>query len=100
MFQMYYYDHYGKSCLGLCSTANAGAQRHGGEISRLVFIEDCEPYDYFTVHEQADGFSDNEVVLFSAQTVEQCEAFIRFRDGVMGIVGQKFGQKFVNLWDD
>lgn len=101
MFQMYYCDHYGQSNLGLCSTEEVGAQRIGGKTSRLVFVEDCEQYDYFTVHLQVDGFGNDDAILYSARTIQECEEYIQLRqyDGeTLGILGQKFGQDVQSLW--
>jgi len=101
MFKMYDYDHYGKLFLGLCSTKEVGAQSIKGKASRLVFVEDCEPYDYFTVHQWVDGFGNDDLVLFSAQSVEECEKYINNKtnnDGLC-IIGQKFGQEFVTFYN-
>lgn len=102
MFRLYYCDNYGKSDFGLCSTEEAGAQRIGGKMSRLVFVEDCEQYDYFTVHLQVDGFGHDDSILYSARTVQECEEYIQSRqcdDEVLGILGQKFGQDIQTLWE-
>lgn len=102
MFQMYYYNDCGRTELGLCSTEEAGAQRIGGKASRLVFVEDCEQYDYFTVHLEVDGFGNDDAILYSARTIQECEEYIQLRqcDGEMlGILGQKFGQDVQGLWE-
>ena len=111
MFQMYSNNHdCGKFELGLCSTQKVGAQRvwTGGikwrllEDSKLVFIEDYDSYDYFTVHLEVDGFGHDDAVLYSARTLQECEEYIQLHqreDKVLGILGQKFGQDIQTLWE-
>ena len=100
MFQIYYYN-YHKIDLGLCTTKESGARRMGYEIKDLVFVESHKSYDYFTVHLEVDGFGNDDAILYSARTVQECEEYIRLhRDGDRcGILGQKFGQEVRAFWD-